>query len=86
AIEQDEIKIVFQPLIAATDGEINGVEALARWVPPTGTVSPEVFIPLAEKSGLIEALTRKILLGSIRTVSCWQSLELSVNVSPIQLC
>lgn len=86
AIEQDEIKIVFQPLIAATDGEINGVEALARWVPPTGTVSPEVFIPLAEKSGLIEALTRKILLGSIRAVSCWQSLELSVNVSPIQLC
>ncbi len=86
AIEQDEIKIVFQPLIAATDGEINGVEALARWVPPTGTVSPEVFIPLAEKSGLIEALTRKMLLGSIRAVSCWQSLELSVNVSPIQLC
>ncbi|RYC13993.1 bifunctional diguanylate cyclase/phosphodiesterase [Ciceribacter ferrooxidans] len=86
AIDEDEIQIVFQPLIAAADGEITGVEALARWAPPTGTVSPEVFIPLAEKSGLIETLTRKMLLGSIRAVSCWQSLELSVNVSPIQLC
>lgn len=86
AIEDDEIQIVFQPLIAATGGEITGVEALARWAPPTGTISPEVFIPLAEKSGLIEALTRKMLLGSIRAVSSWQSLELSVNVSPIQLC
>jgi len=86
AIEDDEIQIVFQPLVAASGGEITGVEALARWAPPTGTVSPEVFIPLAEKSGLIEALTRKMLLGSIRAVSSWQSLELSVNVSPIQLC
>ena len=86
AIAQEEIGIAFQPLVSATDGRIAGVEALARWHPPAGPVSPDFFIPLAERSGLIDALSRNVLRGAIRAISTWPDLDLQVNVSPLQLC
>lgn len=86
AIAQGEIQPVFQPLVSAIDGTIRGVEALARWEGPSGRISPDVFIPLAEKSGQIDALGRHMLLTSIAFAKGWPDLYLSVNVSPLQLC
>lgn len=86
AIADDAIKPVFQPLVSVASQKICGVEALARWHSPTGFVAPDVFIPLAERSGLIDDLGMKILTFSIRAASGWNELSLSVNISPIQLC
>lgn len=86
AIKNGAIRPVFQPLVSASNGLICGVEALARWQTPAGFVSPEVFIPLAERAGLIDALGLSMLEQAVATAKAWESLELSVNVSPIQLC
>ena len=86
AIADDAIKPAFQPLVSVASQKICGVEALARWHSPAGFVAPDVFIPLAERSGLIDDLGMKILTSSIRAASGWKELSLSVNISPIQLC
>ncbi|GEC30180.1 diguanylate cyclase [Sinorhizobium fredii USDA 205] len=86
AISTGLIEPAFQPLVSAATGEIIGVEALARWPSPAGNISPEIFIPLAEKSGLIDALGVHMLRTSVRHAKDWSGLALSVNVSPIQLC
>ncbi|WP_082480016.1 MULTISPECIES: EAL domain-containing protein [unclassified Rhizobium] len=86
AISNGDITPVFQPLVSASDGRVRGVEALARWQAPTGNVSPETFIPLAERSGLIDALGALMLSASIIHAKRWNDLYLSVNVSPLQLC
>ncbi|MGI8397554.1 bifunctional diguanylate cyclase/phosphodiesterase [Agrobacterium deltaense] len=86
AINSAGIEPVFQPLVSASTGAIIGLEALARWRSAAGNISPEVFIPLAEKSGLIDALGVHMLRTSIRHAKSWPNLALSVNVSPIQLC
>jgi diguanylate cyclase (GGDEF)-like protein len=86
AIGNDEIGVVFQPLTSAASGKIIGVEALARWSPPTGPVSPEMFIPLAERSGLIDQLSHKVFHTALEAVRDWPELDLSLNVSPLQLC
>lgn len=86
ALASGEVQPVFQPLVSSTTGTITGVEALARWHSKNGPVSPEVFIPLAEKSGLIDALGAAILSASLIEARAWRGINLSVNVSPIQLC
>lgn len=86
AINNGTIEPAFQPLVSASTGVIIGLEALARWPSATGNISPEVFIPLAEKSGLIDALGIHMLRRSIAHAKNWNGLTLSVNVSPIQLC
>lgn len=86
AITSGAIEPAFQPLVSAATGEIIGVEALARWTSPAGNISPDIFIPLAEKSGLIDVLGVHMLRTSIRHAKNWPGLALSVNVSPIQLC
>ncbi|KQV36557.1 bifunctional diguanylate cyclase/phosphodiesterase [Rhizobium sp. Root1204] len=85
AVENREVRPAFQPLVDAKTGSLRGVEALARWVPDTGPVSPEVFITVAERAGLIDELGRQILEMSIETASSWNDIGLSVNVSPVQL-
>jgi diguanylate cyclase (GGDEF)-like protein len=86
AIDNGDIEPVFQPLVSATTGQLQGVEALARWHPSSGSVSPEIFIPLAERTGLIDRLGTQMLQKSIGAVSSWNEINLAVNVSPIQLC
>ncbi|WP_168879291.1 bifunctional diguanylate cyclase/phosphodiesterase [Rhizobium sp. P28RR-XV] len=86
AINSGAIEPAFQPLVSASTGAIVGLEALARWRSPAGSISPEIFIPLAEKSGLIDALGIHMLRTSIACAKNWIGLTLSVNVSPIQLC
>jgi diguanylate cyclase (GGDEF)-like protein len=85
AIARKEIYPVFQPLVDAKTGVLRGVEALARWTPEGGPVSPELFIGVAERAGLIDELGRNILDMSLEAASNWQDIGLSVNVSPVQL-
>jgi diguanylate cyclase (GGDEF)-like protein len=86
AISNGAIEAFFQPLVSAATGAVTGLEALARWRVPTGNISPEIFIPLAERCGLIDALGAHMLKTSIGHAKNWPGLSLSVNVSPVQLC
>ncbi|MGF9565568.1 EAL domain-containing protein [Neorhizobium sp. BT27B] len=85
ALERGEVQVSYQPLFDAKAGRVVGVEALAQWMPMTGRVSPEVFIPIAERSGLIDQLGMQVLKAAIDQARQWKTLALSVNVSPIQL-
>jgi EAL domain-containing protein (putative c-di-GMP-specific phosphodiesterase class I) len=86
-LARGEIIPVFQPKIDLLTGRTVGVEALARWDSPQfGVISPEQFVPLAEQGGLIEQLTRVILISSLRHCAHWRrthpQVALAVNLSP----
>jgi diguanylate cyclase (GGDEF)-like protein len=93
AVSQQQVQVHYQPLVNLATGEIAGAEALARWTSATrGPVPPDVFIPLAEETGLIVPLGRSILEQACRQARKWHDsfpsrkpLTLSINVSPIQL-
>jgi diguanylate cyclase len=90
ALELGEFVPHFQPLYRLSDRGIVGVEALARWHLPDGTVlGPQHFITLAEQTGLIQALGRHLLEQACRRAVAWRTrhpgLLLSVNLSPWQL-
>ncbi|MCV3765126.1 putative bifunctional diguanylate cyclase/phosphodiesterase [Rhizobium sp. TRM95796] len=85
-IANKEIRVVFQPLVDASTREVTGVEALARWTSPTrGPVSPEIFIRVAEKAGLIDQLGFQVLRLAILEGVRWPGIGVAVNVSPLQL-
>jgi diguanylate cyclase (GGDEF)-like protein/PAS domain S-box-containing protein len=85
ALERNELMLHYQPL-ARIDGEIVGFEALVRWQHPTqGLVSPGVFIPLAEESGMIMDLGEWVLREACREAASWpKPLRIAVNLSPAQ--
>jgi diguanylate cyclase (GGDEF)-like protein/PAS domain S-box-containing protein len=91
AIERDELLVHYQPQVRPETGEIVGFEALARWDrSTTGPVSPAVFIPLAEETGLISVIGAYVLEHACREANQWtehagQPLGLAVNVSGRQL-
>jgi diguanylate cyclase (GGDEF)-like protein len=85
AIEQGQLTLVFQPIVDAKTHIPTGVEALVRWSRPNhGPVSPDEFIPVAERTGLIEALGLFVLREACDTARRWPGMKLSVNVSPGQ--
>lgn len=68
AIERGELVLYFQPKVHIPSGEVAGLEALARWKHPTrGLLPPAEFIPLAEHTGLIKALSATILAEAVRS-------------------
>jgi diguanylate cyclase (GGDEF)-like protein len=84
SLESGDIRVLFQPIVDATTGALVSVEALSRWTHPVhGDVPPDVFIPLAEMSGLISAVGRHVL-----TRACIETrdldLSVAVNLSPAQ--
>jgi diguanylate cyclase (GGDEF)-like protein/PAS domain S-box-containing protein len=89
-LEQQEFVVFYQPLINLVDREINGFEALVRWVPPDGKViMPDRFIPVAEETGLIIPLGEWVLRESCRQMKDWLDAGLrlknmAVNLSPRQ--
>ncbi|MFT4003531.1 MAG: EAL domain-containing protein [Rhizobium sp.] len=85
AIEMEELTLAYQPLVDASSCEMTGVEALVRWNRPGhGPISPEAFIPIAETSGLIEALGLLVLRKACKAAQQWPDLHVAVNVSPGQ--
>jgi diguanylate cyclase (GGDEF)-like protein/PAS domain S-box-containing protein len=87
AISQQQIEAYYQPLMALPEGKLTGFEILARWNHPTrGFVSPDSFIPLAEKIGLIGPLTFSLLRRAAHEARKWPAhLTISLNLSPTQL-
>ena len=86
----DEFFLVYQPQIEMQTGRACGVEALLRWRDPQrGVISPNEFIPVAEESGMIQALGARVLRDACRQVVQWHKqhmpLRLSVNLSVQQL-
>ena len=81
----------YQPQFDIQTGKLRGFEALIRWNDEElGNISPSVFIPLAEETGLIVPIGRWVLYTAINTLKTWQAKYdfrgiISVNVSPIQL-
>lgn len=85
AIENSDIRVAYQPIVRASDRQISGVEALARWTRAGhGPVSPDIFIPIAESTGLIDLLGLCVLRSACHALRQWPGLSLSVNVSPGQ--
>jgi diguanylate cyclase (GGDEF)-like protein len=87
AIEQNELSLVYQPIVRSRDNSVWGFEALLRWSFKGETVSPVDFIPLAEKIGLIIDIGTWVLHRACIDASQWVSNEhtVSVNVSVIQV-
>jgi len=70
AIENDELSLHYQPMVDVTSGRVRGFEALMRWQHPVrGPVSPDVFIPVAEETGLIVEVTSWALAEACRALT-----------------
>jgi|GEM_PF-1204888 len=94
AVARGDFCVHYQPIVdLSRDGRVVGAEALVRWPQPDGEepIGPDVFIPLAEELGLMDAIGRYVFETSCRQLRHWQSqpggsgLWVSVNVSPSQL-
>lgn len=87
AIPRGEIVPYFEQQIDLKTGKLHGFEVLARWEHPTrGLISPELFIPIAEETGMIADMSLSIMQQAFAAARDWDpSLSLSVNISPWQL-
>ena len=91
ALERNQLAVHYQPKISAKDHTICGAEALVRWQHPIhGWISPGVFIPVAEASGLIDVIGEWVLLTACTQAKVWElqgvpSVPISVNLSGYQL-
>ena len=90
ALEDEALALWYQPKVAIGSGQLCGVEALLRWRHPRrGWVQPNVFIPCAEQSTLIQTIVEFTLRRSLEQVKRWreqgESIPIAVNVSPRNL-
>lgn len=91
--ESGGLTLAYQPQVDLESGQLIGVEALARWSHPTrGPVSPNIFVPMAERFGLIDFLGRWVLRRAVHDLTSWErvhpqagGLRLAVNVACSQL-
>ncbi|MCX2721866.1 putative bifunctional diguanylate cyclase/phosphodiesterase [Roseibium salinum] len=87
ALKYDQFRLLYQPQYSLRDGELKGYEALIRWDhPEKGTIKPDVFIPVAEDTGLIQEIGTWVLNRACREAAMWQdqNRRIAVNVSPAQ--
>jgi len=87
ALKFDQFKLLYQPQYALKDGALKGFEALIRWEHPTkGMIRPDIFIPIAEDTGLIEEIGTWVLNHACHEAALWsdRSRRVAVNVSPAQ--
>jgi len=90
--EKKDFFLHYQPKVRVSDGKIMGVEALLRWKPCGEMISPVVFIPLAEETGLIQTIGEWVIKETCRQLKVWQEkyhlpedFSASVNLSVKQL-
>ena len=93
ALDKDQLRLCYQPLINLRTGDVSGFEALARWThEDRGEISPTEFIPVAEESGLILQLGRWAMDSAAQTLASWDKLAgerlpfyVAVNLSAMQV-
>ncbi|WP_423140790.1 putative bifunctional diguanylate cyclase/phosphodiesterase [Parablastomonas sp. CN1-191] len=86
ALAEQQFHLVYQPLVDANTQAVVAVEALIRWDRPDGKrIGPNVFIPIAEESGLINAIGLWVLRQGCNDALGWGDLKLSINLSAAQL-
>jgi diguanylate cyclase (GGDEF)-like protein len=86
ALDEDQLVLHYQPKEELSDGSVRSVEALVRWHhPERGIIPPSEFLPLVEQTGLITALTRRVLDEAVRQLRVWgdegRDLSVSINLS-----
>jgi len=86
AIGRGELQLVYQPVVNAQSEQLSGFEALVRWHHASrGVISPTVFIPLAEESGLIPQIGEWVLRTACNEAAKWpEQIRIAVNLSPLQ--
>jgi diguanylate cyclase (GGDEF)-like protein len=86
-LRSDQLRVLFQPYRELATGRLVGYEALVRWNhPQRGMLLPDTFLPLADETGLVEAVDRWVLAEACRQASRWPApLAVSVNVSAARL-
>ena len=90
AMQESRLEIHYQPIVAMKDRRINKAEALLRWPhPDSGMISPSVFIPLAEESGMISELGNWVFEKTLAQVGRWREafnpdFQVSFNTTPLQ--
>jgi diguanylate cyclase (GGDEF)-like protein len=87
ACMREDFTVVYQPIVDSQSGTVTGAEALLRWTcPGRGEVSPAEFIPIAEDLGLVSRIGASVLRQACEEAASWSApLDISVNVSPVQL-
>jgi len=81
------LSVHYQPLIDSRGGKVTGLEALLRWHHPSrGWIAPQLFVPVAEETGLIGALGDWVLHEACKVAMEWPNLTVSINLSPVQFC
>jgi diguanylate cyclase (GGDEF)-like protein len=87
ALENDELHLLYQPVVRTGTGMLMGFEALLRWTHPEyGNISPAKFVPLAEDARLIAPIGEWVLRNACIEAAKWDdSIRIAVNVSPEQL-
>jgi Amt family ammonium transporter len=84
ALARKELGVAYQPVRRADGDELVGFEALARWVHPVlGDVRPDRFVPVAEETGLIQALGDCMLDVACRDVAMWNSERMAAGLAPL---
>ncbi|TPE61111.1 EAL domain-containing protein [Sandaracinobacter neustonicus] len=86
AIDLNQLRLVYQPVVNALDERVVAFEALLRWRHPIrGEISPAMFIPIAEESGLISRIGAWVLHEAARAAASWpRNIRIAVNLSPLQ--
>ncbi len=86
AISEEVLEVHYQPLVNIATNEVEEFEALLRWTDPArGPISPEIFIPLAEETGLINELSSWVLRRACDDAVSWPAhIRVAVNISPLQ--
>jgi EAL domain-containing protein (putative c-di-GMP-specific phosphodiesterase class I) len=86
SVADGSIDVVYQPLMDPSGTRVVGLEALARWTEPDlGVISPAVFIPLAEETGLIQNIGELVLRRAVEDSKAWPGITVAVNVSASQI-
>ncbi|WP_156036479.1 bifunctional diguanylate cyclase/phosphodiesterase [Blastococcus sp. URHD0036] len=90
AVHAGEVTLAYQPIVDLGSGRVVALEALARWTSDSGAVAPDVFVPVAQRAGLLDELTGQLLAQACERLACWSAdregdLAVHVNVAPASL-